>query len=351
TKHIEIRHHFIRDCFEKKLISVDHIHADENVADLLTKPFDAGRFHYLVCKLFPLLGKLSTVNVFLGFGLTFAGLACHGKHNTDFHPMVDFIKASPLRRTKIAQSSVPPTIADEPASPQRDVSQGEAFPTDSGFIADQDRATIDKSSTLPHDSALRVTSPAAVEGRDEYDEEEGATERVSDDIEEMATVLSSMDASTVLASRVVDVPTGSGSIPTASTLAEGSVPTGSEEVPTASLVITTATVVTSLLSVLSMHVITKDSISQCLWYITRFLILSFFEITQSVEELVFEIALDDVEQTIDDKVSDVGQPLDTDADETQADAASKIMKKDWFKKSPRSETLDLDWNTVKTMML
>nr|GFC54096.1 hypothetical protein [Tanacetum cinerariifolium] len=44
TKHIEIRHHFIRDCFEKKLISVDHIHTDENVADLLTKPFDAGRF-------------------------------------------------------------------------------------------------------------------------------------------------------------------------------------------------------------------------------------------------------------------------------------------------------------------
>nr|GEW37710.1 reverse transcriptase domain-containing protein [Tanacetum cinerariifolium] len=32
----------------KKLISVDHIHTDENVADLLKKPFDAGRFQYLV---------------------------------------------------------------------------------------------------------------------------------------------------------------------------------------------------------------------------------------------------------------------------------------------------------------
>nr|GEY89223.1 copia protein [Tanacetum cinerariifolium] len=51
TKHIEIRHHFIRDCFEKKLISVDHVHTDENVADLLTKPFDAERFQYLVYKL------------------------------------------------------------------------------------------------------------------------------------------------------------------------------------------------------------------------------------------------------------------------------------------------------------
>nr|GEV66334.1 zinc finger, CCHC-type [Tanacetum cinerariifolium] len=46
----------------------------------------------------------------------------------------------------------------------RDVSEGEACPTDSGFIADQDRATIAKSSTLPHDSAPRATSPAADEG-------------------------------------------------------------------------------------------------------------------------------------------------------------------------------------------
>nr|GEZ86818.1 hypothetical protein [Tanacetum cinerariifolium] len=50
------------DCFEKKLISVDHIHTDKNVADLLTKPFDAGRFQYLV--------------------------------NADFHPIVDFVEAS-----------------------------------------------------------------------------------------------------------------------------------------------------------------------------------------------------------------------------------------------------------------
>nr|GFC75642.1 synaptobrevin, longin-like domain protein [Tanacetum cinerariifolium] len=53
---------------------------------------------------------------------------------------------------------------DEPASLMRDVSEGEACPTASGFIADQDRATIAKSSTLPHDSAPRVTSPTAYEG-------------------------------------------------------------------------------------------------------------------------------------------------------------------------------------------
>ncbi|GJZ65002.1 hypothetical protein Tco_0621698 [Tanacetum coccineum] len=42
-KHIEIRHHFIRDAYEKKLIQVLKIHTDDNVADLLTKAFDVSR--------------------------------------------------------------------------------------------------------------------------------------------------------------------------------------------------------------------------------------------------------------------------------------------------------------------
>ncbi|GKA88426.1 putative ribonuclease H-like domain-containing protein [Tanacetum coccineum] len=41
TKHIEIRYHFIRDSYEKRLIQVIKIHyTDHNVADLLTKAFD-----------------------------------------------------------------------------------------------------------------------------------------------------------------------------------------------------------------------------------------------------------------------------------------------------------------------
>ncbi|GJZ20346.1 putative ribonuclease H-like domain-containing protein [Tanacetum coccineum] len=40
-KHIEIRHHFIRDSYEKRLIDMVKIHTDNNVADLLTKAFDA----------------------------------------------------------------------------------------------------------------------------------------------------------------------------------------------------------------------------------------------------------------------------------------------------------------------
>ncbi|GJW73382.1 putative ribonuclease H-like domain-containing protein, partial [Tanacetum coccineum] len=40
TKHIIIRHRFIRDAYEKKLIQVLKIHTDDNVADLLTKAFN-----------------------------------------------------------------------------------------------------------------------------------------------------------------------------------------------------------------------------------------------------------------------------------------------------------------------
>ncbi|GJX09163.1 hypothetical protein Tco_0199022 [Tanacetum coccineum] len=48
TKHIEIRHHFRRDSYEKKLIQVEKFHTDFYVADLLTKAFDGPRFNFLV---------------------------------------------------------------------------------------------------------------------------------------------------------------------------------------------------------------------------------------------------------------------------------------------------------------
>ncbi|GJW03399.1 putative ribonuclease H-like domain-containing protein [Tanacetum coccineum] len=46
TKHIEIRHHFIRDSYEKKLIQVIKIHTDHNV---LTKAFDVSRLDEREC--------------------------------------------------------------------------------------------------------------------------------------------------------------------------------------------------------------------------------------------------------------------------------------------------------------
>nr|GEV92542.1 hypothetical protein [Tanacetum cinerariifolium] len=168
---------------------------------------------------------------------------------TDTTPIIQY-----SRRARIAQSSALPTVTDEPVSLVRDDSQGEACPTDSGFIADQDRATIANSSTLPHDLVLRVTSPAADEGKDKEavatkqsgedalikgrsnNEGEAVAERISNDSEEIARVLTSMDAATVLAGET-NVPIGSGFIPTAGPPATV-ISTGSEVGPTASPIVT-----------------------------------------------------------------------------------------------------------------
>nr|GEY17588.1 hypothetical protein [Tanacetum cinerariifolium] len=135
---------------------------------------------------------------------------------TASNPTITLSETTPIRqytrRARITQSSVLLPIADEPASPLRDVNQE------------------------------RSGDDAPIKERN-LDEGEGAAERVSDDTKEMATVLTSMDAAIVLASGVVDVPTGSGSVPTASPPA-AEVPTGSDVVPTASLIFATATVVT-----------------------------------------------------------------------------------------------------------
>ncbi|GJV55060.1 putative ribonuclease H-like domain-containing protein [Tanacetum coccineum] len=51
TKHVEIRHHFIRDSYEKKLIEMVKIHTYYNVVDLLTKAFDVARFQFLIASI------------------------------------------------------------------------------------------------------------------------------------------------------------------------------------------------------------------------------------------------------------------------------------------------------------
>nr|GEZ58656.1 hypothetical protein [Tanacetum cinerariifolium] len=172
-------------------------------------------------------------------------------------------------------------------------------------LLNQDRATIAKSSTLPHDSTPRVTSPTADEGSMQQtiseltalctslqrqhsellakfqaqemeilrlkekvqiledregaaakqsgddapikgrsiNEGEAAAERISNDSEEIARILTSIDASTVLAGGIY-VPTGSGSIPTAGPPA-ADISIGSEVAPTASLIVTACPIVTS----------------------------------------------------------------------------------------------------------
>ncbi|TYK19192.1 gag-pol polyprotein [Cucumis melo var. makuwa] len=47
TKHIDIRHHFIRELVEVKVIKLDHIRSNLQLADIFTKPLDASSFEYL----------------------------------------------------------------------------------------------------------------------------------------------------------------------------------------------------------------------------------------------------------------------------------------------------------------
>nr|GEU54519.1 hypothetical protein [Tanacetum cinerariifolium] len=117
-------------------------------------------------------------------------------------------------RVRIAQSSALPPVADEPASPIGDDSEGEACPTDSGLEADQDRANITKTSTLPSDSTPRVTSLAT---------DEGTSILTSRGVQVVPTAAE-------VATATVSIPTGSGVVSTAS-------PT----IPTATPIFTTAT--------------------------------------------------------------------------------------------------------------
>ncbi|GJV14411.1 hypothetical protein Tco_1359734 [Tanacetum coccineum] len=79
TKHIEIRHHFIRDSYEKRLIQVIKIHTDHNVVDLLTKALD-----------------VSPDLIFADSHNMVAYLE-KSEDNADFAEIVDFLNASPIR--------------------------------------------------------------------------------------------------------------------------------------------------------------------------------------------------------------------------------------------------------------
>jgi hypothetical protein len=51
TKHIDIRHHFIRDLVENKIVTLEHVGTKEQVADIFTKALDAVQFEKLRGKL------------------------------------------------------------------------------------------------------------------------------------------------------------------------------------------------------------------------------------------------------------------------------------------------------------
>src|SRR6266542_2254879 len=59
TKHIDIRHHFLRDHEAKGDIVIHHVRTDKQLADIFTKPLDESRF----CTLRSELNILDSHNV------------------------------------------------------------------------------------------------------------------------------------------------------------------------------------------------------------------------------------------------------------------------------------------------
>ena len=47
TKHVEIRHHFIRELVEDGTLTLEFIHTNDQKADLFTKPLDSKQFEFL----------------------------------------------------------------------------------------------------------------------------------------------------------------------------------------------------------------------------------------------------------------------------------------------------------------
>ncbi|GAA0151671.1 transmembrane signal receptor [Lithospermum erythrorhizon] len=47
TKHIDIKHHFIRELVEDKVVNLEHVSTDKQMVDILTKGFDVNQFEYL----------------------------------------------------------------------------------------------------------------------------------------------------------------------------------------------------------------------------------------------------------------------------------------------------------------
>ena len=47
TKHIDIRHHFIRELVENKIVVIEHVATKNQLSDIFTKALDTSRFDSL----------------------------------------------------------------------------------------------------------------------------------------------------------------------------------------------------------------------------------------------------------------------------------------------------------------
>ncbi|GJW63184.1 putative ribonuclease H-like domain-containing protein, partial [Tanacetum coccineum] len=98
TKHIAIRHHFIRDAYEKKLIQVLKIHTDDNVADLLTKAFD-------VSSKMAVLDSCPKHNM--------VAYLEKSEGNEAFHEIIDFLKQSSIHHALTVSPVVSTTFVEQ----------------------------------------------------------------------------------------------------------------------------------------------------------------------------------------------------------------------------------------------
>nr|GEU78637.1 hypothetical protein [Tanacetum cinerariifolium] len=121
TTHIEIRHHFIRDSYEKRLIEMVKIHTDSNVADLLMKAFDVTRFQFLVASIADYIfwilgmecksGQVKQIGIELkGYFLNdgYAGLVQHARKMTTGKEFSNPLMAGSLPKTISAKPNEPP---------------------------------------------------------------------------------------------------------------------------------------------------------------------------------------------------------------------------------------------------
>nr|GEV75793.1 hypothetical protein [Tanacetum cinerariifolium] len=189
------------------------------------------------------------------------------KHNTDFHQIVDFLKASHIRiitrgTIRISRSKVLSPRADETAFPTGDVRYREAFLTVTRLDAGQGRENIVKTFVIPHEASPRVTSLGGGEIRlaqedapntrgmdqreyllvgDTAKDSDKSADKGSDSTDEMSNVLGTLGATNILASgglRLVFT-TASLSVATASIVVSPAVATASGSFPTAVIFTTT----------------------------------------------------------------------------------------------------------------
>ncbi|GJZ73544.1 putative ribonuclease H-like domain-containing protein, partial [Tanacetum coccineum] len=102
TKNIKIRHHFIRDSYEKELIEMVKIHTYYNVVDLLTKAFDVTSTH---------------ISILLITSIYMANMDFYDKHNMvaflqkptgseEFHQIVEFLAGSHISYALTTNSTI-----------------------------------------------------------------------------------------------------------------------------------------------------------------------------------------------------------------------------------------------------